>query len=128
MKNSLLISLLLVFISLTTFSCSVDSLEEDSVTINEKSSVISSPVLRAPTTTLYIKWERDVTEREKNQLREQLIRSTMHIQLHSFSIDTSLRNHEKWEVTFPCLGCRSTDPILWLEDETVIDVASTNPL
>ncbi|PQJ30678.1 hypothetical protein BST92_01450 [Nonlabens arenilitoris] len=111
-------------ISLTITSCSVNSLEEDDLNIQNNELTLKSNTVKSQ---LYVSWETTATKDQKIHLREELTYSHPFIKLHSFSIDENIHSGEIWEVSFQQTEAESTDPVLWIEDETVIDIASFEP-
>ncbi|EAS19346.1 hypothetical protein FNJ87_18555 [Nonlabens mediterrranea] len=124
MKNLFLKLLLCSTIALSITSCSVNSLEEDDLTTNNKSLNLLNELIKID---LYVSWEPEATEDQKIQLREELMHSNSLIALHSYHIDETIHSGEIWQLSVQLLESDSTDPVLWIEDETVIDIASFEP-
>ncbi|GAK91219.1 hypothetical protein JCM19297_716 [Nonlabens ulvanivorans] len=124
MKNLFLKLLLCSIISLTITSCSVNSLEEDDLTLQNSSLQLKSNTAKLK---LYVSWEPNATKDQQTHLREELKYSNPYLILHSYTIDENIHNGEIWELSFQQSEAESTDPVLWIEDETVIDIASFEP-
>ncbi|WOI21580.1 hypothetical protein [Nonlabens ulvanivorans] len=124
MKNLFLKLFFCSIISITISSCTINSLEEDDLTTNNKSLTILSDLIKID---LYISWEPGTTEDQKNHVREQLTHSNSLTTLHSFYIDETIHNGEIWQLSSKLLQSDTTDPILWIEDEDLIKHASFEP-
>jgi len=131
MKNLFPKALLSLLILSSITSCSVDSLEDQDLLDNEielKSNL--SKYDEIIDTTLFISWKEDISESEKNNLREELMDFESTLQLHSFTLIDSQENPEgieQWEITSKATESEVEKPLVWIKKKREIDFVSKEP-